>query len=580
MIQETRKDPRAKVLSMTVRYKSATLDEFIEHHSHDISRGGMFIKTPAPFPGGTLLKFEVRIAEEQKVVQGVGRVVWKRDAASASPDSPAGMGVKFIKLDDESKQLIDRLISKRGQAEGAYDAGERISGDNVPTTPQPVAGAQASIPTEARAVPIRKGTMIGLGAMKPGSAPAPATAWQQPGGSPSRPPATASTPPSPAKTPAPPASDGGFFPKSEPLVQPPPEDQTVMRQAAELLRDALREAGGSLDEIGTTGAAPVVAAPEPDSSRVIAPKPMLAGNAAKTDSAPPAKMDSAPPVPVSSKTDSGPVSAKPVAARSPSVPPASTGSRRPLPRSPSVPPDSRHPPAQTGLKSGLWMLIGVAALGSGIFFFAQRNKPEPAAPEPSATPAATAAPAPEPTPALSATAEPLAEPSASVAPPETAAEKAAREKAEAEAAKKAEADAKKAEADAKKAEADAKKAADAEAKKAALAAKKAELDAKRAAAEESLRAARVAAAARAATAMKPAAPKPAAPLPTAPAAGTEEPAPAPTEKAVPAPPPPAATTTAEKPSPPATAAPTGAPTTSAKPKPAPAPKGGESDNPY
>ena len=32
MAQDTRKDPRAKVLSMTVRYKSATVDEFIEHH--------------------------------------------------------------------------------------------------------------------------------------------------------------------------------------------------------------------------------------------------------------------------------------------------------------------------------------------------------------------------------------------------------------------------------------------------------------------------------------------------------------------------------------------------------------------
>ena len=52
MAQETRKDPRAKVLTMTVRYKSATLDEFIEHHSHDVSRGGMFIKTPQPFPPG------------------------------------------------------------------------------------------------------------------------------------------------------------------------------------------------------------------------------------------------------------------------------------------------------------------------------------------------------------------------------------------------------------------------------------------------------------------------------------------------------------------------------------------------
>ena len=46
---------------MTVRYKSATVDEFIENHSHHISRGGIFIKTRAPFPAGTLLKFEVRI---------------------------------------------------------------------------------------------------------------------------------------------------------------------------------------------------------------------------------------------------------------------------------------------------------------------------------------------------------------------------------------------------------------------------------------------------------------------------------------------------------------------------------------
>src|SRR5688500_20269942 len=86
MAQETRKDPRAKVLTMTVRYKSATLDEFIEHHSHDISRGGMYIKTPSPFPPGTLLKFEVKIAEDQKLMQGVGRVVWKREPTEAGDE--------------------------------------------------------------------------------------------------------------------------------------------------------------------------------------------------------------------------------------------------------------------------------------------------------------------------------------------------------------------------------------------------------------------------------------------------------------------------------------------------------------
>jgi uncharacterized protein (TIGR02266 family) len=102
MAQETRKDPRAKVLSMTVRYKSATVDEFIEHHSHDVSRGGIFIKTPSPFPAGTLLKFEIRIQDEQAVLAGVGRVVWKREAPQANGDLPSGMGVKFIKIDDKS----------------------------------------------------------------------------------------------------------------------------------------------------------------------------------------------------------------------------------------------------------------------------------------------------------------------------------------------------------------------------------------------------------------------------------------------------------------------------------------------
>src|SRR5262249_62225217 len=117
MAQDTRKDPRAKVLSMTVRYKSATVDEFIEHHSHDVSRGGIFIKTPSPFPPGTLLKFEIRIQDEQAVLAGVGRVVWKREPAEArGAETPAGMGVKFIKIDDKSKGLISRLVDAPGGA--------------------------------------------------------------------------------------------------------------------------------------------------------------------------------------------------------------------------------------------------------------------------------------------------------------------------------------------------------------------------------------------------------------------------------------------------------------------------------
>lgn len=172
---------------MTVRYKSATLDEFIEHHSHDVSCGGMFIKTPQPFTRGTLLKFEVRIAGDKKVMQGVGRVVWKRELAVADTEHPAGMGVSFIKLDEESRRLIDQLVHSRDGEASAFDAERAGAGVDAEST-------------------------VGLG-----------------------------TDPIPTAGSKAPSSGPSFFPKGEPAEQPPPEDRTVMKQAAELLEEALRE---------------------------------------------------------------------------------------------------------------------------------------------------------------------------------------------------------------------------------------------------------------------------------------------------------------------------------------------------
>ncbi len=270
MAQDTRKDPRAKVLTMTVRYKSATIDEFIEHHSHDVSRGGIFIKTPSPFLPGTLLKFEIRIADDKPMLQGVGRVVWKRDAPAAGPDKPAGMGVKFIKVDEASRNLIDRLVTSKGGAMSAYDAeapaeagvplaaqpapappvssqratqpGTRSAASPPSTRPQPQAAAGA---TQA-AAPIRKATMIGLGADAIAAAAAAAQAA----------PRARSAPPRPAAEP--------MFPKTNSEAEmPPPEERTVMKQAAELLEEALKGAGGSIDELGATQVAPEPSRPAP-----------------------------------------------------------------------------------------------------------------------------------------------------------------------------------------------------------------------------------------------------------------------------------------------------------------------------
>src|SRR5262245_3527580 len=160
MAQDTRKDPRAKVLSMTVRYKSATVDEFIEHHANDVSRGGIFIKTPSPFPPGTLLKFEIRLQDEQTMLSGVGRVVWKRDAADSNDERPSGMGVKFIKIDDKSRAMIAKLVDAQGNGESAFDQGKPAGGEDdggkEEAAPAPAAAAAAA--SQKRA-----GTILGLG---------------------------------------------------------------------------------------------------------------------------------------------------------------------------------------------------------------------------------------------------------------------------------------------------------------------------------------------------------------------------------------------------------------------------------
>jgi len=230
MTQDTRKDRRVKIVSLNVRYKSATVDEFIENHAHDVSRGGIYIKTGSPFPPGTLLKFEIRLASDQAVITGVGRVVWKRDTSQGTSERPAGMGVKFIKIDDPSKTVIDRLVNSRS------DAGRSYESESETTNVEPTPAAAAARPVSNRPVANRvgKSTMVGLGAVGGANV---MHGAPRPGGS---------------VAPRPSPGGGGMFPKAIPEDDAAPkQEQTVMKQAAELLEEALREAGGSMEDVGT-----------------------------------------------------------------------------------------------------------------------------------------------------------------------------------------------------------------------------------------------------------------------------------------------------------------------------------------
>jgi uncharacterized protein (TIGR02266 family) len=295
MSQDTRKDPRAQSGNLVVRYKSATVDEFIENHSHDVSRGGLFVKTNAPQPPGTLLKFEIRLASDQAVIAGVGRVVWKRDGTAAlSPEKPAGMGVKFIKIDDASRKVIEALVAQNANAGAEYlsESHQVVASKSTSTPPGPTAGRDAALQTRATPLSIsaaatsapppavepkrvtfaaRKATVIGMpGASEPpqqtASMPPVANVAELPVervpsfdsvtkaiAAPNSATGATLTELSAARPTNPNAGGGISFAvpsrvsEEDPRARPEP---TMMRQAADVLADALHGAGGSFDEIG------------------------------------------------------------------------------------------------------------------------------------------------------------------------------------------------------------------------------------------------------------------------------------------------------------------------------------------
>lgn len=84
---------------------------FISEYASNISEGGMFIKTNSPQPVGSVFSFEFRLRDAVKLIQGWGEVAWIREAKDAVAGKDAGMGVKFMDLDQESRNLIRRIVN-------------------------------------------------------------------------------------------------------------------------------------------------------------------------------------------------------------------------------------------------------------------------------------------------------------------------------------------------------------------------------------------------------------------------------------------------------------------------------------
>ena len=102
---ERRSSKRIK-LNMLVQFRLANMTQFLEKYANNISLGGIFISSTTPHSKGSKIYLQFYLEDGQKLIEGLGEVVHVNPPDSANP----GMGVEFINLDKNSRELIEQII--------------------------------------------------------------------------------------------------------------------------------------------------------------------------------------------------------------------------------------------------------------------------------------------------------------------------------------------------------------------------------------------------------------------------------------------------------------------------------------
>ncbi|MGV3620661.1 MAG: TIGR02266 family protein [Archangium sp.] len=110
---EKRRHPRTP-LNVLVQFRFDSFDEFLAEYSLNISPGGIFIRTDTPREQGAVIYLQFTLRDGSRLIEGMGKVV--RVNAPGESSRPAGMGVEFTNMDDESMSLIAEICAQRGNS--------------------------------------------------------------------------------------------------------------------------------------------------------------------------------------------------------------------------------------------------------------------------------------------------------------------------------------------------------------------------------------------------------------------------------------------------------------------------------
>lgn len=115
MVDSNTRQAKRTPVTLKVKFKSETLDQFIERYAVDVSQGGIFIRTKEPQPVGTQMKFEFQLRDGAPLIGGEGTVVWIRELDPSRPAVAPGMGVRFDRLADGSPLVLERILNQKSR---------------------------------------------------------------------------------------------------------------------------------------------------------------------------------------------------------------------------------------------------------------------------------------------------------------------------------------------------------------------------------------------------------------------------------------------------------------------------------
>ncbi len=106
------RDDRRVDLEGTVTLHFSEFESPVTERTQNVSATGMFIQTQSLQPMGTAFRFSLDLANGLEPIEGRAAVIWVR-RQNDGLFRPAGMGARFVDLDEESQQLMRWSVEYR-----------------------------------------------------------------------------------------------------------------------------------------------------------------------------------------------------------------------------------------------------------------------------------------------------------------------------------------------------------------------------------------------------------------------------------------------------------------------------------